>query len=297
MEAARHAALRGHNVTIFEKTGELGGAILGDCLVKGKEKMKWYADWIRNQVKSFDNIKVELNHAPNVKELKSFDIVANATDATSYVPNVYGDTKSVVNFEDVLACPKEKCEFNPKGRKMAKVGDKVLIWGDHYQAVSTAQFLASIGKKVTIVTENPSFAADVEVIHMYVVWKRFALEDAESLTPDPYKHAVEVIVNATVLEIAPGKVVIEDRDFNKRELEIDTVVTCLIKPNLEFMDEAVAAGLQVVNIGDSVKPRNLHAAVLEGAVFGKNVEGEALVNPNNAPVNGLPVDLLKQLTS
>ena len=40
MEAARYAVTRGHKATIFEKTGELGGAILGCCVTPGKEKMK-----------------------------------------------------------------------------------------------------------------------------------------------------------------------------------------------------------------------------------------------------------------
>lgn len=296
MEAARHAAVRGHNVTIFEKTGELGGAILGDCLVPGKDKMKWYADWIRNQISKLENVKVVLNHVPLVSELKNFDIIANATGASSYVPPVFGNAARVIPFEQVLACPKIKCEFNPGGRKMAQVGEKVLIWGDHYAAADTAQFLASIGKKVTIVTENPKFASKVETIHMYVARKRFNLDEAEALEPKPYKHPVDIMESTTVLEIGDGKVVVQNKNFEKIELQIDSVVTCHVRPNVALMQEMVEAGLQVVNIGDAVKPRNLHAAVNEGAVFGKNVEGDALMNSNNAPINELPIDVLEQLT-
>ena len=102
--------------------------------------------------------------------------------------------------------------------------------------------------------------------------------------------------SATVLEIGDGKVIVQDKDFVRQELAIDTVVTCHVKPNVEFMKEAVAAGLQVVNIGDSVRPRNLHAAVQDGAVFGKNVEGDAFTNPNHAPVGKLPLEVQEQLT-
>lgn len=295
MEAARHAAVRGHKVTLFERKGELGGAILGDCLVQGKEKMKWYADWIRNQLRKLDNVKVVLNHTASVEELKKFDIVANATGASSYVPPVFGNAEAVVPFEEVLACPKVNCEFNPGGRKMAKVGEKVLVWGDHYAAADTAQFLASTGKEVTVVTEQPQFAAKVETIHMYVARKRFNLEEAEALTPHPYKNKVKILEGATVLEVGDGKVIVQDKEFNRIELAIDTVVTCHVKPNVEFLKEAIEAGLQIVNIGDSVWPRNLHAAVIEGAVFGKNVDGDALTNPNNAPINDLPIDVLWQI--
>jgi len=115
MEAARFATTRGHNATIFEKSGELGGAILGCCLVPGKDKMKWYADWIRRQVRKLD-INIKLNHAPSIEELKEFDIVLNATGAKSYVPEVPGsiDQDMVVNFEKVLTCVKENCEYYQK---------------------------------------------------------------------------------------------------------------------------------------------------------------------------------------
>jgi len=41
MEAARIATLRGHQATLFEQSGELGGAILYCCTVPGKKKMRW----------------------------------------------------------------------------------------------------------------------------------------------------------------------------------------------------------------------------------------------------------------
>jgi len=295
MEAARHAALRGHNVVIFEEKRELGGAILGCCLIPGKEKMKWYADWIRHQIHKFSNIEVKMNYKPKLEDLESFDVVVNATGAKSFVPKIYGNLNKIVHFEDVLTCTKVKCEFYPGDRKATRVGEKVLIWGDHYAAVDTAQFLASIGKKVFIVTENPQFASQVEVIHMYVIRKHFNLEEAEALNYKPYKYPVKIFENTTILDIQDDSVIIQDKDFNQKVLSIDTVITCIQKPNNEFFYEMKNAGLKVVNIGDSVLPRNLHAAVKEGAIFGKNIEGDTIFNSNNAPINELPLDIISQL--
>ena len=294
MEAARIATVRGHKVTLFEKTGELGGAILGCCLVPGKEKMKWYADWIRNQVKEL-GVEVKLNTQPTVEELKAFDIVLNATGASSYVPQVFGKSENVLRFEDVIACPKVSCEFNPGNRKNTKTGEKVLVWGDHYAAVDTAAFLASIGKQVTVVTQNKEFGSSVEVIHMYVLRKRFAQTDAEALDSKPYKYPVKVIENATLYEIRDGEVVIEDKEFNRTTLKIDTVVTCHTRPNTELFEALKNAGVKVLNAGDAVRPRNLNAAVTEGAAFGLNVDSELLMNPNHAVMNNLPIDVLGQL--
>lgn len=293
MEAARIATVRGHKVTLFEKTGELGGAILGCCMAPGKEKMKWYADWIRGQIKDL-NVDVRLHTCPTVEQLKEFDVVLNATGAVSYVPECIG-AERVVPFEEAIACPKVTCPFHPKDRKMRKTGEKVLVWGDHYAAADTAAALAGMGKDVTVVTDKKEFGASVEVIHMYVLRKRFAQTDAEALHSEPFKYPVKVYENSTVYSIEEGKVVLMDKNFQRTELAIDDVITCNTRSNTALFDELMAAGVPVVNAGDSKAPRNLHAAVMEGATFGLKLEESVLMNPNHSVVDDLPADVRGQL--
>ena len=294
MEAARIATERGHTVTLFEKAGELGGALLYCCLVPGKEKMRWYLDWIRDQLLDL-HVDIRLNHAPGVDELRGFDVVLNATGAISYVPDVLGLRENVVPFEEAMACPKIACECHPGARKLHKLGSHVLLWGDHYAAADTAAFLGSIGKQVTIVTENREFAAECEVIHMYVLRKRFAQGDAEALASRPFKHAVAVIENATVREVREGEVVIEDHEFRRTTLPVSDVVSCHTRPVTDLFAELRAAGVHVINAGDSVRPRNLYYAVKEGSAFGLAVDEHMLFNPNHAVLNDLPIDVLAQL--
>jgi thioredoxin reductase len=295
MEAARVAAERGHRVTLFEKHAELGGAMLYVCLVPGKEKMRWYLDWIRDQILELD-VDIRLNHAPTVEELRGFDIVLNATGAFSYVPDVAGDASRVVPFEESMACPKIACECHPGGRRMRKLGARVLLWGDSYAATDTAAFLADIGRELTIVTENREFAADCEVIHMYVLRKRFAQGDAEVLSSRPYKHPVTVITSTTVESINGTTVVLRDRDFNRTTIEVDDVVTCHTRPEPGIFEELRAAGVNVITVGDAIRPRNLYQAVKEGATFGLMVDEHLLFNSNGAILNELPMDVLGQLT-
>jgi len=295
MEAARVATERGHQVTLFEKAGELGGAMKYVCLVPGKEKMRWYLDWIRDQLLDL-HVDIRLNRAPTVEELQGFDVVLNATGAASYVPDVVGDTSRVVPFEESMACPKIACECHPGGRRMRKLGSRVLLWGDGYPAADTAAFLASIGKQVTIVTENREFASELEVIHMYVLRKRFAQGDAEVLHDRPYKHPVTVITNTTVHEIRAGEVVLQKDDFTRTTLEVDDVVTCHVRADTALFGALRTAGVQVINVGDSVRPRNLYWAVKEGSDFGLAVDEHLLFNPNHAILNELPMDVLAQLT-
>lgn len=295
MEAARVATERGHHVTLLEREAELGGALKYVCMVPGKEKMRWYLDWIRDQLLEL-HVDIRLAHAPTVDELRDFDIVLNATGARSFVPPVVGDTARVVPFEETMACPKISCECHPGGRKMHKLGARVLLWGDHYAATDTAAWLADIGREVTIVTENREFAAETEVIHLYVLRKRFAQGDAEVLSSRPYKHPVTVLTNTTVVEIRDGEVVLQDKDFRRSTIQVDDIVTCHTRPVLELFDELTAAGIPVLNVGDSVRPRNLYHAVKEGSGFGLEVDEHLLFNPNGAILNDLPLDVLAQLT-
>jgi 2,4-dienoyl-CoA reductase-like NADH-dependent reductase (Old Yellow Enzyme family)/thioredoxin reductase len=295
MEAARVARERGHAVTLFEKHAELGGAMLYVCLVPGKEKMRWYLDWIRDQLLDL-HVDIRLEHAPSVAELRAFDVVLNATGARSYVPEVAGDASAVVPFEEAMACPKVACECHPGGRRMRKLGERVLLWGDGYAATDTAAFLADIGKKVTIVTENREFAADCEVIHMYVLRKRFEQGDAEVLDSRPYRHRVEVITSTTVERIEGKTVILRDKDFARTSIEVDDVVTCHSRPLTDLVEELRAAGVPVVNVGDSVQVRNLYCAVKEGSGFGLAVDEHLLFNSNHAILNQLPMDVLGQLT-
>jgi hypothetical protein len=257
--------------------------------------MRWYLDWIRDQLLDIA-VDIRLGHAPTVDELRGFDLVLNATGAQSYVPEVAGDPSRVFPFEEAMACPKVACECHPGGRKLRKLGNRILLWGDSYAATDTAAFLADIGKELTIVTENREFAADCEVIHMYVLRKRFAQGDAEVLDSRPYRHPVTVITSTTVESINGQTVVLRDRDFQRTTIEVDDIVTCHTRPVAGLFGELQAAGVPVINVGDSVRPRNLYWAVKEGSAFGLAVDEHLLLNSNGAILNELPMDVLGQLT-
>jgi thioredoxin reductase len=257
--------------------------------------MKWYADWLRLQIEIL-KVPVRFGHAPSIEDLKLFDLVLTATGASSKAPAVFGDQSRIIPFEVVVACPKAACRFNPGNRKPKQLGERVIGGGDHYAAVDTVSYLASMGKQVTVVTENGEFGSTVECIHMYVNRKRYAQGDAEALHSKPYKHPVTVLESSRILSIEGIEVTVEDNNFKRRIVEADDVVNCHTSPNNGFYKELLEAGIPVINVGDAKAPRNLNAAVHEGAAFALNLEDYLIMNPNGAVVNDLPLDVFGQLT-
>jgi hypothetical protein len=107
---------------------------------------------------------------------------------------------------------------------------------------------------------------------------------------------VTVITSTTVAEIREGSVVLQDNAFGRTVVEVDDVVTCHTRSDTALFAELRAAGVRVLNVGDSVAPRNLYHAVKEGSAFGLAVDEHLLFNSNGAILNELPADVLAQLT-
>ncbi len=286
LEAARIATLRGHKVTVFEKSGELGGAILLCCTAPGKGKMRWYADWLRYQIEKL-GVEVQLRHHPDLDTLRQFDVVAVATGGRAVRPAIPGvDLPRVVTFEDVLRCANKGCEYYPAEKPPpVECGQTVLVWGDHFAAADAAERLAADGRKVFVVTEKRSFAQWMEPCHRDVLLKRFAGGNGEGLPGRPFAQAVTVIPNTTVTEIrADGEVLLMDAEFNRSSLRMDNVVLAQVEPQAELYQQLLEMGMTATCIGDAARVRNLRAAVTEGANFGLMLEGGASLNANRAVV-------------
>ena len=293
MEAARICTLRGHKVTLFERTGELGGAMLYCCTVPGKNKMRWYADWLRQQISKL-GIEVKYHNEPKVKDLKKYDVVLLAAGSRVFKPDIPGiDLPVVTTFEDVLRCKSTKCEYYPKDKgKPFKCGKKVLIWGDHFGAADAVEMLGSGGAKITIITENSGFAEWMEPVHRDVMMKRFACGNGEGLKSKKYAKPVTVIPSSSVLEIKKdGRVVVVNSEFEQSTVKVDTVVLAGVVSEDSVYENFLEAGLNVVRIGDSKKVRNVRGAVTDGANAALVIEEGVMLNANNELISNLPTGI------
>ena len=295
MEAARIAALRGHSVTIFEKDNELGGILRTCCMVPAKQKMKWYLDWIRRQIADL-GVEVRLGVTASIENLREFDVILAGTGAKTSVPDIPGAEKAV-KFEDVMVCNRTGCEFWPKDGKpaAAKTGQKVLVWGNHYAAGDTAEALAQRGKEVIIVTEDKEFCSDIEPIHKDVMMRRFAGGNGQALEGRPIKIPVVIRTETTVLEIRDGSVVLMNEQFEREELDADTVVLAAQVPDDALFTSLRDEGLLVSNFGDSRMVKNVRNAVGGGAEAAIILDEGIFMNANGMLSYALPADVKRQM--
>ena len=178
-------------------------------------------------------------------------------------------------------------KVKPQGVSLGKI---------RYQDPALAAY---IGKDVTVVTDRKEFGSSVEVIHMYVLRKRMAQGDAEALESKPYKYPVKLFQSARLYNIGEKEVKIIDKEMNITTIPADDIVSCNIKPNVEMAElyaKLEKAGVPVVTVGDAKSPRNLHAAVKEGAQFAIRLNPEHYIkNPNDALIDDLPLDVKGEL--
>ena len=139
MEAARLCALRGHSVTLYEKSGRLGGVFTAAAAPDFKEHDKrliaWYVKELRDK-----GVTVKLNTEITTDMLDTLgDEVIVATGAVPKKLPVPGfDGKNTMEAVDYLL-----------GTKQA--GDNVVVIGGGLTGCEIAYDLALKGKKATIV--------------------------------------------------------------------------------------------------------------------------------------------------
>lgn len=201
METARVLALRGHSVTLYERSDRLGGVFIAAAAPSFKEKDKELIKWYEKEMKDL-GIDVKLN--TEIKDLASIDCddVVVATGGKARKLNVKGAEKAI-----------EACEYL-YGEKEA--GDKVVVIGGGLTGCEIALDLCQKGKKVTIVEMKNDLVAVKGVCLANTSYLRdyFALHSDQA----------EVLLETSLKEIKDGGVAVSDKNGNIREIECDTVI-------------------------------------------------------------------------
>lgn len=228
MEFARVAKLRGHDVTIYEKSNEIGGVFNAAAAPKFKEKDKMLLKWYKQQMADL-NIKIEFNHEVTQEEFENFDVdvVVYATGATPRNLNIEGK-EHVIDAIDYL-------------RKTKEVGETVAIIGGGLTGCEIA-YDAVLDKKKPIIIE-----AQPEILNIPTL----CAANSNMLRELIRLHEIPVYTNAKVLKVTDKAITILV-DGEEKEIEVDTVVKSIGYNPSNYED---AKNFYV--IGDALKVGNL----------------------------------------
>jgi len=241
MEAARVAAIRGHEVVLFEKDNKLGGQLNLACVAPYKEEMRTIIEYLTHQVTKLGvNIRLGEEVTPDKIEEIGSEVVIIATGAMPLVPKVPGiERGNVLLAWDVLS-------------NGMKVGDKVVVVGGGMVGCETAEFLVSKGKKVTIVEMLPDIAHDVEEYTRIFLLERLNNSGVQILT----KAKLEEIID---------KGIIYSENSTRKTIEADTVVLALGSVSSKgLMTELKGKVPELYSAGDCVEPSKLLEAIEAG---------------------------------
>ena len=231
IEVARIATLRGHEVTIYEKTDKLGGVFIPAAAPSFKEADKKLIEWYRRQIASLP-IKVVYNtEITDISKLDADEIVI-ATGSKAKTLKVAGGEKAIDAVE----------YLNGK-----EVGDNVVIIGGGLTGCEVAYDLYLKGKKPVI----------VEALNDLMVSNGLCLANSSYLRDFFKLNKVPVYLESKVKEIKDGKVVILAKDGQEIEIKANSVISAI-----GYTPAPLAKKSKHVHIvGDALKVGNLRTVV------------------------------------
>jgi len=240
MEAARVAALRGHRVTLCEKSDRLGGHLIAASVPEFKHDLEWLREYYQTQIGKL-GVRVELGKevAPKLIEEMKPDVVIVATGSAPIVPDIPGiESEKVVTAIDLLLGKKE-------------AGETVVVVGGGLVGCETAVYLAQKGKRVTIVEVLGRIIPDVFEANRQHLFKMLA------------ENGVCVLTDASLGRVTEeGAVVVNKRRRYQADLKADTVVLAVgLKPEIDLAKALEGKMAEIHSIGDCHEPRKILDAV------------------------------------
>ena len=243
LEAARVAALRGHDVTLFEKTTTLGGQLNIACVPPRKEEMRRAAqDLIRAVCNAGVHLCMGQTRTAEQLQEAGFEAVINAVGAHSAAPRIPGiDSVNVADAWKVLAGEQQ-------------VYGTVAVIGGGMVGCETAEYLAARGCKVSVIEMMDKIAAGESTTILPTLLENYKT------------YGVEQYPSHKVKEFRMDAVVCENKDGAEVTIPCDYIVLAMGARSNQFDAAALeAANIPVYSIGDAAgKAADISNAIRTG---------------------------------
>jgi 2,4-dienoyl-CoA reductase (NADPH2) len=270
MEAARVAALRGHEVVLYEKELQLGGSIPVAATIKGLEieDLPALVRYLSTQITKL-GVKINLGKEVNrtmVEQVKP-DVLLLATGGLYSVPEIPGiDSGNVVRTAVLNRRLKTYLKFaGPRLVTWATkfwmpIGKHIVIIGGAIQALQLAVFLVKRGRKVTVVDAAEKMGDGlVEFYKMRLFWW---LE----------QKGVPLLSGVKYEEITDKGLTITTQEGEKKILLADTILPALpMVPDTEFAKSLKGTAPEIYQIGDCGNSALIIDAIGDGSRIGRAI--------------------------
>ena len=232
MEVARVCAMRGHQVTIYEKSDRLGGVFLAAAAPSFKEKDRELIAWYRREMEK-RAIEVKLNTPVADPAALDADEVVIATGAKprrfSQLPGV---ERSI-----------EACEYLLHQKE---VGSEVIVVGGGLTGCEIAYDLYLQGKHPTI----------IEMKNDLIAVPGVCLANSSYLRDFFKLHKVPVYLETSVDAITETGVVVKKKDGSKQEITGDSVIL-----SVGYVPDPLPGTKKMPLVGDCKKVGNLRTVI------------------------------------
>lgn len=250
LEAARVARLRGHDVSLWERDGRLGGKLDVASRAPSKHEVLRFRDHEEDVMASLGvDVRLGVEVTPGTVEAEDPDVVVVATGARPLVPPIPGvDGPTVVDAQRILL-----------GEVEVPPGERVTVIGGSATGCETAEMLADGGCEVTIVEMLPSVGRGIEL-----VTRRRLLQGLRAA-------GVSILTGCRVVAIEGERTVFERSDGTTDAVACDRVALAIgWVPRGPGLAEALDGRRHVV-VGDAAQPADFVAAVNAGADAGRTI--------------------------
>jgi 2,4-dienoyl-CoA reductase (NADPH2) len=250
MECAWVAAHRGHQVTLCEETGRLGGQANLASIPPGREEWSEMVAYLVQQLEN-KGVEVMLSQlvSPEIVDEINPDVLVMACGADQVVPAIPGvEGPNVVMAWDVLT-------------EKVQTGKRVVIVGGGAVGIETATFLAERGKEVLVIEMLERCGTDIGISTRWTL-----LQQADRL-------GVQFMPASCVKEITADGLKAEG-ETGLKDIVADTVVLAVgsrAHDELEdFLEkEGIRRKFEIVKIGDCSSPRKALDAIHDGFELGR----------------------------
>lgn len=274
MKAACTAAERGHHVTLVEKGEQLGGQVLLNRRIPGREELLTAAVDLSHNLKHA-GVDIILGKPVSLEMIQEMnpDVVVMAAGAGPVTPDIAGiDGPNVIQAWNLL-------------KTGARVGPKVTVLGGNAVGLETALYLAHQGTlspevlHFLMVNRAETFETlsrlldrgthDVTVVEMTrKAGADVGMTTRWTLLGELKRLGVKILTQTRAVGITSDGLEVVDEQGKRTLLSNTIVLAAGSKPQHPLLKEIESLISEVHIIGDAEKPRNVMAAIREGFELG-----------------------------